>query len=138
MIDAAGTITARDGDFATVLLDEAGCGRCLEPGGCGGNNIGKMFCRTPRTFRVRNPGNLAVGDRVNVALAAGAVQRGALLAYGLPLLALFIGALGGSALAGETGAILGAVGGLLCAWLALRFAQGRGAPDQRFEPYIRY
>ncbi|WP_301102087.1 SoxR reducing system RseC family protein [Propionivibrio sp.] len=138
MIDAPGTITALDGDFATVLLDETGCGRCHEQGGCGGNTISKMFCSTPRTFRVLNPGKSAVGDRVNIAIAEGAVRRSAVLAYGLPLFSLFVGALGGSALAGEPGAIVGAVSGLFCAWLALRYAQGRGAPDQRFQPYIRY
>lgn len=138
MIDAPGTITALDGDFATVLLDETGCGRCHEQGGCGGNTISTMFCSAPRTFRVLNPGKSAVGDRVNIAIAEGAVRRSVVLAYGLPLFSLFVGALGGSALAGEPGAIVGAVSGLLCAWLALRYAQGCGASDQRFQPYIRY
>jgi sigma-E factor negative regulatory protein RseC len=137
-VDASGTITALDGGYATVLMDETGCGRCHEPGGCGGNNIGKMFCHSPRTFHLANPGNLGVGDRVSVAIAEGAVQRSAMLAYGVPLLALFVGALGGSAVAGEMGAIVGAISGLFCAWLGLRFAQGRGKPDLRLQPYIRY
>jgi sigma-E factor negative regulatory protein RseC len=138
MIDSPGTITAIDGEYAIVLMDETGCGRCHEPGGCGGNNIGKMFCHSPRTFRVANPGQSAIGDRVQIAVGEGAVRRSALLAYALPLVALLVGALGGSALAGETGAIAGAVSGLLCAWLVLRYAQGRATPDQRHQPYIRY
>jgi sigma-E factor negative regulatory protein RseC len=137
MVDAAGAITAIDGEHAIVVMDETGCGRCHEEGGCGGNNLGKMFCSTPRTFRVLNPGNALVGDRVRVVIGAGAVRRSALLAYVVPLLALFGGALGGSALADEPGAIAGAIGGVLLAWLALRHAQGR-TPDQRFEPHIRY
>ena len=28
MIDAQGTIISRDGDYAVVRMDEAGCGRC--------------------------------------------------------------------------------------------------------------
>ncbi|MFZ4536824.1 SoxR reducing system RseC family protein [Propionivibrio sp.] len=138
MIDAPGTITALDGEYAVVRMDETGCGRCHEQGGCGGNNIGKMFCSTPRTFRVLNPRNSAIGDRVNIAIAEGAVRRSAAIAYGFPLVALFFGALSGSALAGETGAIIGSLSGLLCAWLSLRYAQRRGTPDQRSEPYIRY
>lgn len=138
MIDAPGVITAIDDKYAVVLMDETGCGRCHEDGGCGGNNLGKMLCSAPRTFRVRNPGNLRIGDRVQVAIAEGVVRRSAMAAYGLPLLTLFVGALGGSAIAGEPGAIVGAVAGLFCAWLALRHAQGRSTPDQRFEPYIRY
>ena len=138
MIDAQGTITAVNGDTAEVLMDETGCGRCHEEGGCGGNNLGKMLCASPRRFEVLNPGNSAVGDRVTVVVAEGAVRRSALLVYVVPLLALLVGALGGSALAGEIGAIVGAVGGLLGAWLILRYAQAHGAPDRHSRPYIRY
>ena len=77
MIDAQGTITAVNGDTAEVLMDETGCGRCHEEGGCGGHNIGKMLCASPRTFQVVNPGNSAVGDRVTVVIAEGAVRRSA-------------------------------------------------------------
>jgi sigma-E factor negative regulatory protein RseC len=138
MIDASGVITAIDDGYAVVAMDETGCGRCHEEGGCGGNNLGKMFCSTPRTFRVPNPGNACVGDRVKVVIGQGAVRRSALLAYVVPLLALFAGALGGSALADEPGAIVGAIGGVLLAWLVLRHVQGRRTPDQRFQPHIRY
>ena len=138
MIDAPGTITALDGDYAIVRMDDTGCGRCHEEGGCGGNNIGKMFCSTPRTFRVLNPGNSVIGDRVTIVIAEGVVRRSAALAYGLPLLALIFGALAGSMLAGEIGAIVGSITGLLCSWLALHFTQLYVRPDQRSQPYIRY
>lgn len=137
MIDAQGTIAGVDGDYAIVHMDETGCGRCHEQGGCGGNNLGQMFCSTPRTFRVLNPGKASVGDRVRVAIADGAVRRSAVYAYGFPLLALFIGALGGAAFAGEPGAIFGAFGCLFAAWFLLRRAQLRSKPDQRFQAYIR-
>lgn len=138
MIDAQGIITACHGDTAVVLMDETGCGRCHEEGGCGGNNLGKLLCSSPRTFEVLNPGKSAIGERVTIVIAEGAVRRSALFAYVVPLLALFVGALGGSALAGEAGAIAGAVAGLLGAWLVLRHAQSRATPDRRFVPYIRY
>lgn len=101
MIDAPGIVTALDGDFAIVRMEESGCGRCHETGGCGGNNIGRLFCSAPRSFRVLNPGKSSPGDRVVVAIDEGALRRSALMCYGLPLLALFIGAFCGSALAGE-------------------------------------
>lgn len=138
MIDAPGTITALDGDYAIVSMEETGCGRCHENGGCGGNNLSKLFCHAPRTFRVLNPGHSAIGDHVKIAISAGAIRRSATLAYGLPLLALFAGALGGSALAGESGAIIGAIVGLLCAWMALSHASGHRRPDERSQPYIKY
>lgn len=138
MIDAQGIITAADGDHAIVRMDETGCGRCHEDGGCGGNNLGKMFCSAPRTFRVLNPGKLPIDQRVTVVIAEGAVRRGALLGYGLPLLLLFVGAFTGAIVADDLGSIVGAVGGLASAWLILRYAQLHGTPNQRFEPYIRH
>lgn len=96
-----------------------------------------MFCSTPRTFRVLNPGNSVVGDCVQVAIADGAVRRSATRAYGIPLVAMLVGAIGGNALAGETGSIIGAFACLYAAWSWLRRAQLRGVPDQRFQPYIR-
>ena len=138
MLEATGIITALDGAYAMVRMDETGCGRCHEEGGCGGNNLGKMLCSSPQTFRVLNPGNVPLGSRVTVVIAEGAVRRSALLGYGMPLLALFAGAAGGMALAGEGGAISGAIIGLGVAWLALYFSWIRRLPDTRFQPYIKY
>ena len=55
MTDAWGTVTAVDDQHASIHMDEIGCGRCGEPGGCGGKHLGKLLCGTPRTVRVRNP-----------------------------------------------------------------------------------
>ena len=138
MIDATGTITALDGDYAIVSMDETGCGRCHEEGGCGGNNLGKMLCSAPRVFRVLNPGNSSVGDRVTISIAEGAIRSSAILAYGLPLLSLFAGAFGGLAVGGDAGAIAGSIVGLLGSWMGVRYFQLRKTPDQRSEPYIKY
>ena len=73
MIDAWGTVVAVDEQHATIRMDETGCGRCGEPGGCGGNHAGRLFCSTPRTFRVANPDGRAVGERVRIGIAAGAL-----------------------------------------------------------------
>lgn len=137
MIDADGTVTVVDGEFAVVRMDETGCGRCQEHGGCGGNNIARMFCTTPRTFRVLNPGKAVVGQRVRVAVPDGAVGRSAGYAYGLPLLALLAGAMGGSAWAGEPGAIVGALAGVLVSWLLLWRLRSHHSLNPRSQPYIR-
>jgi len=55
----------------------------------------------------------------------------------VPLLGLFVGALGGSAVAGEIGAIGGSLGGLLAGWWGLRRAHLRSRDDPRFRPSIR-
>lgn len=137
MMEAQGTIVEIDGDYAVVRMDETGCGRCHEKGGCGGQNISQMFCAVPRTFRVLNPKNQAVGARVCVAIAEGAVRSTAALVYGLPLATLFVGTLLGVQLGGEPGGMVGAVAGLVCGWFLFRQRQARRARDDRFQPFIR-
>ena len=137
-IEASGTITALDRPYALVSMEDTGCGRCHETGGCGGNTMSKLFCSTPRTFRVLNRGALGIGDRVTVVIAEGAVRRSAALAYGCPLLALFAGALAGSFFAGESGAMAGSLCGVIAAWAALHGVHRRRAAKSRCEPYIKY
>ncbi|MCM8594445.1 SoxR reducing system RseC family protein [Accumulibacter sp.] len=130
-------MTGLDGEHATIRVDESGCGRCAEPGGCAGRNLGRLLCRTPRDFRVLNPERCVVGQRVRVSVGEGSVLRGAGWAYGLPLLALLAGSLLGSAAGGEPGAIAGAATGLTGGWLALRQVQRRTHDDPRWQPSIR-
>jgi len=137
MSDVTGTVTSLDGEYALVRMENAGCGRCHEPGGCGGVNIGKMFCSESQTFRVLNPEKSAVGDHVSVAIADGAVRFGALLAYGVPLLLLLIGAFAGSGVADDFGSIIGAVAGLTLAVPTLWYLHLRNRRNKRFVAYIR-
>ena len=136
MTGAWGTVASLDGEYALIRMEESGCGRCREVGGCGGNNLAKLLCSTPRTFRVPNPERRSVGERVRVRVGEGSVRRSALAAYAFPWLALLLGALAGSAAAGEAGAIGGAIVGLLVGWLGLRRAQRRDAADPRCQPSI--
>ena len=137
MNEAWGTVVALDGEQATIRMDETGCGRCRQPGGCGGSEAARLFCHTPRTFNVPNPDHRRVGERVQIVLADGSLGRGALHAYVQPLLALLGGALAGSAIAGEVGAMGGAIAGLLLGWLLLRRAQLRWRNDRGRQPSIR-
>ena len=138
MIETTGTVIAVDGDEALVQVNESGgCGRCHEEGGCGGHNLGKMLCAAPTTYRVRNPGGAAVGQQVTIALAEGVIRRSALLMYGLPLALLLAAALIGMAVAGEGGAMLGALAGLLGGWWGVRCLQRARRGDSHTEPFIK-
>lgn len=138
MSDAWGTVTALAGEHAMVRMDDNnGCGRCGEPGGCGGNHLGKMLCRTPSTVLALNPECCGVGARVRVRVGEGALGRSALNAYAWPCLALIAGAVAGSAIGGEAVAIGGAIVGLLVGWLGLRRAQRHAMHDARLQPSIR-
>lgn len=90
MTEAQGTVVAIDGPYALIRRDETGCGRCHEEGGCGGNSLGKMFCNTPQTYRVLNPGNSCVGDRVVVVVAKETIRKGVVFVYALCLCRLYL------------------------------------------------
>lgn len=139
MHEVTGTIVALDGEFAVVRLPAGGgCGRCHEPGGCGGANIGRMLCSSEaRDFRALNPEGIDVGASVRLLIADGAVRRSATLAYGFPLAALFVGALAGGALAGEPGSIVGALAGLVAGWFLLRRDRRVAAADPGMQPVVR-
>lgn len=121
MGEASNTIRARvvslDGTMAVVEVAQGGCGRCHEEGGCGGQQLTQMFCSGPRSYRVDNTLGAEIGEQVTLGVKDGALRRSANLAYGLPVAALIIGAIAGSAVAGDLGAMLGAIGGLVAAFI---------------------
>ena len=137
MIGARGIVASVDGPYAEVRMEAAaGCGRCHEEGGCGGNNLGSMLCRTPRAYRVLNPSSAQVGEHVSIVIAGGVLRRTAFLAYGLPLALLFLGALAGNFVGGDLAAGLGALVGVLAGWLGAREIQRSRALDPGMQPYI--
>ena len=119
-------VRAVDGGDAIVEIEQGGCGRCHEEGGCGGQNITQMFCASPKRYRVANEPAAQIGDQVVVAIGAGGIRRTANRAYGLPLVAVIGGALLGAAVDGDLGAMFGALVGLIGAFAYLR-QRGRNA-----------
>ncbi len=125
-----------DTDSALVEVEQGGCGRCHEQGGCGGQSLTQMFCSEPKRYRVVNHIGAGVGDLVVVAIAAGSVRKSANLGYVLPLTATIAGALLGMQLGEDTGAMLGAAAGLLLSFLYIgrRTVTGNGFSATR--PHI--
>ncbi|MBS1188948.1 MAG: positive regulator of sigma(E), RseC/MucC [Rhodocyclaceae bacterium] len=131
-----GVVRALDGREAIVEVEQGGCGRCHEKGGCGGQHLTQMFCSGPKTYRVDNPGGAVVGEKVDVAIVAGALRRTANLAYGLPLVGVIAGAALGMQVAGNPGAMAGSGAGLLIAWLLVRWKVNPGTGNSDARPYI--
>lgn len=125
-----------DGRIADVEVESGGCGRCHEEGGCGGQQLTQMFCNGPKHYRVDNKIGAAIGDRVTVAIAPGSVRQTANLAYGVPLIALILGALVGGAIYGDPGAISGTVLGLIGALVYVRFYSASRSGKFTQRPYI--
>ncbi|WP_319238594.1 SoxR reducing system RseC family protein [uncultured Propionivibrio sp.] len=132
MIETVGVVEACDSNKVLVRIEQKGCGRCHEEGGCGGNNLGNLLCKSPDSFWLKNPGGLAVGDAVTVALADGALYKTVIRSYLVPLLGLLIGAIVGMSMYEESGAIAGAILGLLVFWFGARSFGGSS-----FEPFIK-
>ena len=121
---------------AHVEVEHGGCGRCHEPGGCGGQQLTQMFCNGPKTYCVDNPVGAVIGDRVLVAIAPGELRRTANLAYILPLTATIGGAALGMFLAEDIGAMIGGAAALFGAFLYIRRRMQRPAAQLAVRPYI--
>ena len=116
------------------------CGGCQQAsGGCGAATLAKLWPgQRARVRAIAEPG-LRPGDEVMVGLAEGALLRGALLVYLLPLALLLAGALLGQAVFAGAGeepvAALGVVG-LGLGFLAVRVLSRRLRRDARFQPVV--
>jgi sigma-E factor negative regulatory protein RseC len=130
------TVRSLDGGEAIVEVEHGGCGRCHEKGGCGGQQLTQMFCNGQKTYRVENTLGAGVGDSVVVAIAAGHVRRVANLAYGLPLVAVILGAIAGSHFFGNAGAMAGVGLGLVLAYSYIRVRSVGGAEAPFERPHI--
>ena len=122
-------VTAVDGKVAEVEVESAGCGRCREPGGCGGQNLSRAFCGT-RRFRTENTLELTVGDRLRLGIDDVHVRSAANRAYLLPLGLMATGAFLGTGLSSMASAV-GAFVGLGVGWaLLVRNRHGELPPPQ--------
>jgi sigma-E factor negative regulatory protein RseC len=133
MLEMRAIVMHVEGDEALVQpLSTGGCGHCDSEGGCGSGALSKLFCSNkPRNFKVGNLALAKVGDEVQVSIPDGALLRGALKMYVLPLMLLLAGGIAGVGLAGETAvrdgyAVAGAVIGLLLGFILARFSPGGG------------
>ncbi len=140
MLETRAKIMQVSGQYALVQASQTnGCAQCRGKG-CGAGKLSRLFCSKPRQFRVENAINAGVGDDVVISVAEGAILRGIGLVYLLPLLLLVMGAMLGSAWAGQAelrdgyaavGALSGLVAGFAVArWIALRHDKSR------FQPYV--
>ncbi|HRE15717.1 MAG TPA: SoxR reducing system RseC family protein, partial [Rhodocyclaceae bacterium] len=83
-------VTALEGAEVWLEIAATGCGRCNEPGGCGGQKLSGLLASGPKVYRVKNSIGAKVGDCVRLGIPASTLRRGATLVYVLPLLALVL------------------------------------------------
>lgn len=115
-----GRVCSIDGELATVevKINEGGCGRCHEEGGCGGQNITRAICDNTKRIAVRNSLAAGLGDQVFLGMEERALREFATQAYVFPFLGLIAGAAIGQQFfvnVDSLGGICGGVVGLACA-----------------------
>ena len=126
-----------DGSRVEVEVVQEGCGRCNEPGGCGGQSLARATCHG-RRYWIASDSAFHVGQRVMVAIDAESVRSAAGRAYVIPMLLLLLGAYLGAQF-GSGASVAGGIIGLSAGWYWLtgsRKAVGTpvilgGASDER-------
>jgi len=140
MTNPQGTIVSVTPGRAVVsIAGGAACPRCAEGRGCGAGLYGQS--RGSRLVSARIPAGLQVdvGDTVRLAVGPRDLLGASVLAYGLPLGGLVLGALVATGYAGATAdaVAVGFAGLGLGAGLALgRWRLRRAACVRRFEPVV--
>lgn len=142
MIEEQARVVDVRGDVATVTtVRHSACGSCDAKRGCGTSLLSNWFPQRRLTFVVNNAIGARPGDTVVVGLDEGRLQRASLMLYGLPLLGLLVGAVGGESIYRwmawhpELGAVMGGLFGLTAALVLVRNAtqhpSGNGGNDVR-------
>lgn len=125
LLFAEGEVIDVEGELARVTtLRETGCSGCQSQKSCGTATLAQLFSpRSGQPLEVENVLNAKAGDTVLLSMEESHLIKHSLMAYGVPLLGLFIGAL---VLQGifsvEVVTILGGVLGLFFGWGVTRYA----------------
>jgi len=140
MIEEPAVVVEAGAGYAWVeTRRRSACGACSASEGCGTAVLAKVWGDRRARVRALSTLPLQPGDAVIVGLAEGALLRGSLLVYLLPIVLLLAGALLGQtafAGAGEEPVILSGAVGLGLGFLAARGVSRRLRSDARFQPVV--
>ncbi len=140
MIEERAVVTKVAKGWAWLQIQrQSACGACHSNAECGTGTLAKIWKSKALEVRALSALPLQAGDQVIVGIAEGALLRGALLVYLLPLVFLLLGAVLGQAVFATTGGelvvLMGFLGlglGFLAAWALSR----RFDADPRYQPVV--
>lgn len=139
VIEAPGVVVRLNGERAWVRLTDiqGGCGRCHEPGGCGGARIAHAFGRPDEVFDVQVRDSVSVGQRVVLVVDDGAALKAAVTGYVLPtfLILALVGL--GTWVAGESGGMFALVLSLFLSVFIVRRVSQRHRWRRRLSVSLR-
>lgn len=123
-----------------VLLQtqrQSACQSCSVKAGCGTSTLASVVGTRSSQFSVKKTFELAVGDRVIVAVDENALVQGSLLIYLFPLVfMMFSGAVAEYFFAVEWLTILSVVGGFIFAMFVVRFVFNGSALKKAVQPHL--
>ena len=94
MIEEKAIIVAVDNDFAWVETQRRStCSACQVNKGCGTSLLSNVLGQKRTRLRLKNPDGYQAGDQVVLGLEEGALVKGSLLLYALPLVFMFVSAM---------------------------------------------
>jgi sigma-E factor negative regulatory protein RseC len=141
MVEEQAMVVALNDEVAMLeVIRRKPCGLCGQTRGCGISMWGKLFRHRPHVFKAPNRIDAKVGDFVIVGVEERALLRGALLVYGVPLVAMLAGALVASlawdGVHRDTSTVIGAVLGLIVGLLWVKGYTAGHVCDSRYQPVI--
>lgn len=120
MLEVEGKVIKIEAGFAWITREGTQtCGNCDPKIGCKSMAISRLFCKKEQAFRVRDPFDVSVGERVSIGIEEKALLQGAVAGYGVPILAMIVGAAIGRYMGEEYLSVMGSVMGFLATLLWL-------------------
>ena len=128
LLRESGIVSSIEGEFAYIDAQrQSGCSGCSSSSGCGTSALATLFTNaTQSAIKVKNTLDVQVGDHVVLTLDESRLIKHSFMAYGVPLIGLFLFAIIFARLsvyaldASETGAdiaaIVGGFMGLASGW----------------------
>lgn len=119
----------------------SGCGHCDPQKGCATSTLTKFFGGKKTFFKAMNPIDAQVGDSVVIGVEDGAVLKGSLAVYLLPVIFVLAGAgignyLGSSVTKRDLFAVIGAGTGLVAGYLWIRAYTAFVGKNRHFQPVV--
>jgi sigma-E factor negative regulatory protein RseC len=143
MIEETGTIVSVEPGHAWVeTRRQSTCSGCAARHGCGTATLAKVLGSRRTRLRVVAEMDIAPGDEVVLGLDEGALVRGSVAVYLVPLVLMIAMAIGAEDLfgsrsgSGEELALAGAVAGLTCGFAWLRLFGRRVRTDARYQAVL--
>ncbi len=92
LLRESGIVSSVEGEFAYVDAQrQSGCSGCSSASGCGTSALATLFSNTSQNaIKVRNTLNVQVGDQVTLTLDESRLIKHSFMAYGVPLIGLFL------------------------------------------------